>query len=95
VNSVNGIVLMVSVLLLMAPLPLVPFANTLPAIAIILLCLGMAERDGVLILAGYVLSVVSAAYVSGILWLAAKTGSNIDDAWRALTEMLARTFGTG
>jgi len=32
-NSVNGIVLVIAVLVLMAPLPLVPFANTLPAIA--------------------------------------------------------------
>jgi hypothetical protein len=94
VNSINGIVLLVSVLLLMAPLPLVPFANTLPGIAIILLCLGMAERDGLLILFGYMVSLISAVYVAGILWLAAKTGSNIDDAWRVLTDMLARTFGT-
>ena len=40
----------------MAPLPFVPFANTLPAIAIILLCLGIAERDGVLLIAGYVVA---------------------------------------
>jgi len=46
VNSLNGIALVVAVLVLMAPLPLVPFANTLPAIGVILLCLGMAERDG-------------------------------------------------
>ena len=93
INSVNGVVLVVSVLLLMAPLPLVPFANTLPAIAIILLCLGMAERDGALILCGYVVAAVSAAYLSLIFWLAAKTGSNIDDAWRAATEMLGQLFG--
>jgi hypothetical protein len=31
VNSVHGVTLVVVVLLLMAPLPLVPFANTLPA----------------------------------------------------------------
>jgi len=32
-NSINGLVLVVAVLVLMAPLPLVPFANTLPGIA--------------------------------------------------------------
>jgi hypothetical protein len=88
VNSMNGIVLTVAVLVLMAPLPLVPLANTLPAIAIILLCLGMAERDGVLIIAGYVTMLVSTAYVTAVLWFAVKTGSNIDDAWRMVQEAL-------
>jgi hypothetical protein len=84
VNAVNGLVLMVAVLLLMAPLPLVPFANTLPAIAIILLCLGMAERDGVLLLVGYLFTALSAAYIGALLWLAARTGSNLDVAWETL-----------
>jgi hypothetical protein len=48
VNSLHGVTLVVVVLLLMAPLPFVPLANTLPGIAIILLCLGIAERDGLL-----------------------------------------------
>jgi hypothetical protein len=87
VNSLNGIVLTAAVLVLMAPLPLVPLANTLPAIAIILLCLGMAERDGVLIIAGYVTVLVSTAYIAAILWFAVKTGSNIDDAWRMVQRL--------
>ena len=36
VNSLHGVTMVIAVLLLMAPLPFVPFANTLPAIAIIL-----------------------------------------------------------
>jgi hypothetical protein len=44
VNAIHGAMLVIVVLALMAPLPLIPLANTLPAIAIILLCLGMAER---------------------------------------------------
>jgi hypothetical protein len=42
-NVLNGVVLTLAVLLLMAPLPLIPFVNTMPALAIILLCL---PRDG-------------------------------------------------
>ena len=43
----------VAVLLLMAPMPLVPFVNSMPALAIMLLCFGMAERDGGVIALGY------------------------------------------
>jgi hypothetical protein len=92
VNRVNGAMLVLSGVLLMAPLPLVPLANTLPAIGIILLCLGMAERDGLVLLLGYVLTLVSTVYVVGVLWLAAKTGRNIDGAWQLLTETLTRWF---
>jgi hypothetical protein len=69
INVVNGALLILAVLLLMAPLPLVPFANTLPAIAIILLCFGMAERDGVVIALGYFVTLVSTAYVGGLVVL--------------------------
>jgi hypothetical protein len=90
INSVNGIVLAVAVLVLMAPLPLVPFANTLPAIGIILLCLGMAERDGVVILLGHAATLVAAAFVGTLLWLAAKAGSNPQAAWEAFKALLDR-----
>ena len=90
VNSLNGVALMAAVLLLMAPLPLVPLANTLPGIAIILLCLGMAERDGMMIVAGYVMGALAAAYVVGIAWFAVKTGTSLDDVWRVVSDLLAR-----
>jgi len=76
VNVVHGIALVVAVLALMAPLPLIPFANTLPAIGVILLCLGMAERDGVLLLLGHLFVLVSALYVGTLLYFAAKAGSD-------------------
>jgi len=93
VNSVNGLVLVLAVLLLMAPLPFVPFANTLPAVGIILLCLGMAERDGVVIVAGYVVSLVSAVYVGALLYFAAKAGSDPRAAWDALVALAGRLLG--
>jgi len=93
-NGLNGIVLVVAVVLLMAPLPLVPFANTLPAIAVILLCLGMAERDGALIVLGYVFTVISTLYLSAIFWFAYRTGSNLPAAMDAVKELLVRMFGT-
>jgi hypothetical protein len=77
----------------MAPLPLVPLANTLPAVAIILLCLGMAERDGVLILFGYLAATISALYVGAMLWLAAKAGSDPKAAWEAVMAMARGVLG--
>ena len=89
-NRLNGMMLVVAAVGLMMPLPLVPLANTVPAIAVILLCLGMAERDGVVVLLGYLFTVVATAYIAGVFWLAARTGSNIDDAWRMMTTALER-----
>jgi len=81
VNSMHGVTMVVSVLLLMAPLPFVPLANTLPAIAIILLCLGIAERDGLMLTAGYVVALVSAVYVGGLLWLVMRAGLDAEQIY--------------
>ena len=80
-------------LTLMARLPLVPFANTLPAIGVILLALGMAERDGVVILLGYAATLLAAVFVWGLLYIAAKAGSDPLAAWDSLREMASRYFG--
>jgi hypothetical protein len=93
VNSVNGVIVVLAVLLLMAPLPLVPFANTLPGIGIILLCLGMAERDGAVILLGYVVTLLSALYVGTLLWFAAKAGSDPRAAWETLVTLVRGVIG--
>lgn len=91
VNVLHGLVLIITVVLLMAPLPLVPFANTLPAVAIILLCLGMAERDGALILSGYLVAALSTVYIGALIWLAALAGGNPDTAFERLQALLAKT----
>jgi hypothetical protein len=93
VNSCNGMVLVVAVLLLMAPLPLVPLANTIPAAGIILLCLGLAERDGVLIILGYVVTLLSALYIGAIAWGLAKAGSDPRAAYEAVLALLGRVLG--
>ena len=92
INRFNGFVLVVAVLLLMAPLPLVPLANTLPGIAIILLCLGMAERDGGVVLLGHLATLVSTVYVAAVFWLATRTGRNFGEAWQMLTATFERWF---
>ncbi len=87
INVVNGLLLMISVVLLMAPLPLVPLANTLPGIAIMLLALGMAERDGAVILMGYLVVLVSALYIGTLLALVIHAGMNADAALDALRRL--------
>ncbi|HEX7374010.1 MAG TPA: exopolysaccharide biosynthesis protein [Steroidobacteraceae bacterium] len=92
-NSLHGVAIVIAVLVLMAPLPLVPFANTLPAIGAILLALGIAERDGVVILLGYLATLVAAAFVGTLLYLAARAGSDPYAAWESLRELVRPYFG--
>jgi hypothetical protein len=94
VNSVHGVALVLAVLLLMAPLPFVPLANTLPGIAIILLCLGLAERDGLLLLVGYLVAAISAAYVLALLWFVLHAGRSAEGVLADLGAWMARLFGS-
>lgn len=74
VNALNGALVILAVVLLMAPLPLIPFINSMPAFAVVLLCFGMAERDGVVIVLGYLMTLLSAVYVGGLTVLALYAG---------------------
>jgi hypothetical protein len=89
VNVVHGIALVVAVLALMAPLPLIPLANTLPAVGVVLLCLGMAERDGAMLLFGHLFVVIAVLYVGALLYLAARAGSDPQAAFDALRALFA------
>lgn len=74
-NRANGVMLVFAALLLMAPLPLIPLTNTLPAIGIILLAIGMAERDGAVVLVGYLATAISAVYIGLLMYAAFWAGS--------------------
>jgi hypothetical protein len=87
INVLNGALVIAAVLLLMAPIPLVPFVNSLPALAIILLCFGMAERDGAVILLGYFTTLVSAAYVGGLILLVFYAGMRHEEALDAIRQL--------
>jgi hypothetical protein len=50
-------------LLLLLPLP-IPFSNILPAWAVIFLAAGMMERDGLIVLLGHLLTLLSWAFVA-------------------------------
>ncbi|MGB3502127.1 MAG: exopolysaccharide biosynthesis protein [Mesorhizobium sp.] len=76
-NRVNGLALIFAGLLLMAPLGLVPFSNTLPAFAILLLAVGMAQRDGLVVIGGYLMIVATLVYFGVLAWLAFAAGRGL------------------
>ncbi len=78
INRVNGLVLMGAGLLLMAPLGLIPFSNTLPGIAILLLAAGISQRDGLVVLAGYVMVVLTIVYFAALAYLAYSAGQSFN-----------------
>lgn len=81
INALNGALVIFAVLLLMAPIPLVPFVNSIPALAIMLLCFGMAERDGAVIALGYFTTLVATLYVGGLIVLAVYAGLNYEQVF--------------
>jgi hypothetical protein len=68
----------------MAPIPLVPFVNSIPALAVLLLCFGMAERDGIVIAIGYFTTLVATVYVGGLVVLLFYVGLNHEQAFEQL-----------
>jgi len=83
-NFINGAVIVIAALVLMLPLPLVPFTNTIPALAVVLLSIGMVERDGLVIALGYLATVAAALYCGTVLWAAWKAGSGAAEWLRGL-----------
>jgi len=69
VNRVNGAALALAGVLLAAPLP-IPFTNTFPSWAVLFLAAGMLERDGYVVVAGYLVLLVSLAYFALLALLA-------------------------
>jgi hypothetical protein len=64
---INDAALVLGALLLMAPFGLVPFSNTLPAIALLFLATGALQRDGACILLGHAAIVATIAYFAVLL----------------------------
>jgi len=77
INRFNGLMLILGGVLLMFPMGLVPFSNTLPAFAILFLCIGMSQRDGLFVLAGYAMTLATIVYFSALAYLAVVAGQGI------------------
>lgn len=66
VNRLNGLALTAGGVLLLFPLSFIPFSNTLPAVSILFLALGMLQRDGIFIMLGYGALVLTTLYFGGL-----------------------------
>ena len=61
-NGLTNGSLILGAVLLMAPFGLVPFSNTLPGLALLLLALGVLERDGACLLLGHLANLATIIY---------------------------------
>lgn len=80
-DLVNNGAMILGALLLMAPFGLIPFSNTLPALALLLLAIGMMQRDGLCILLGHVANVLTILYFAV---LTVGGGASLVEVWRRL-----------
>lgn len=76
-GRINGLAIVAGAALLMLPLGLVPFSNTLPAFAILFLCIGMSQRDGLVLIAGYGMLVATVLYFSVLAAAALAAGRGL------------------
>jgi hypothetical protein len=76
-NRLNGIVLFLAGFLLILPLPVIPLSNTIPGWAVLLLALGMLSRDGFIVLAGWLLVVITFIYFGAIAVAAVIAGQSL------------------
>ena len=65
---IGGICLALAIVLAMP----IPLGNMLPALAISLMALGVLERDGLWVVIGAIVGVLSMIIVSGVVWALAK-----------------------
>lgn len=63
----NNCSFILAAVLLMAPFGFIPFSNTLPAIALIFLAIGMLQQDGTSILLGYLSNVATIIYFTFLI----------------------------
>ena len=67
-RTINGLVIFLCGVALSLPIP-IPFTNTIPAIAILLVSMGMMEEDGVFILLGYGAAACAWIYFGILVWI--------------------------
>ena len=67
IDMLNSAALILGAVLLMMPFGLIPFSNTFPALAILLLAIGLLQKDGVCVLLGHVSNVVTVVYFAVLI----------------------------
>ncbi|MBL8148166.1 MAG: exopolysaccharide biosynthesis protein [Anaerolineae bacterium] len=66
VNRINGLLLLLGGTMLILPLPFIPLSNMIPGYGILFLAIGMLQRDGLMILFGYLLNIATLLYFAAI-----------------------------
>jgi hypothetical protein len=84
-DTINNLALVGAAVLLMAPFGLIPFSNTLPALALLFFAIGLLQRDGLFIVLGHLSNVVTVIYFSVL----------IVGGGAAIREIFLRLVGSG
>lgn len=79
-RQLHALLMLTAALALLLPLP-IPFTNSFPAWAILLLAAGLLERDGAFILAGYVVFALGVLY---FVFLGEATAHLLQEFWHWL-----------
>jgi hypothetical protein len=80
----NGVLLSVAGLSMMVPVPIISFDNVLPALAIVLIAWGLRLRDGLMLLAGHLVTLLAMASVALLWWGGAQVITELL-AWAGMT----------
>lgn len=83
-DTVNNLALVAAAVLLMAPFGLIPFSNTLPALALLFFAIGLLQRDGLFIILGHLGNLFTVIYFSVL----------IVGGGAAIREIFLRFFGS-
>lgn len=63
----NNLALVLGALLLMMPFGFIPFSNTLPAVAVLFLAIGLIQRDGVAVALGHLANLATLVYFAVLI----------------------------
>lgn len=66
-DTVNNLALIAAAVLLMAPFGLIPFSNTLPALALLFFAIGLLQRDGLFIVLGHGMNALTVIYFTVLI----------------------------
>lgn len=67
VDTLNNLALVAAAVLLMAPFGLIPFSNTLPALALLFFAIGLLQRDGLFIVLGHLTNLLTVIYFAVLI----------------------------
>jgi len=62
ITAINNLSMILGAILLMMPFGLIPFSNTLPALALLFFAIGILQKDGVCILLGHLSNIATIIY---------------------------------